>query len=580
MTLYFFAFLSGLVTIFAPCIWPLLPIILSSGVTGGHKKPLGIVAGIAVSFLFATLLLALLLRVLPIDPEIFRIVGVAVIILLGVTLLIPRYSKWLEGKVSRLTGFFGVTRNEGNGFWAGFVTGAALGLVWSPCAGPILATVATVAATQGVSLVIFLIALFFVAGVSVPLFIIAFFGQKVFGRMRKANKHTARIQQVFGLVIIATGILIYTGYDKVFQAKFLEVCGVAGSWFTSFEQNERLTERLQELRSPGLQTKGWLNEESGKLSDQGQAPEFRGISNWLNTENGEAISLEENLKGKVVLVDFWTYSCINCIRTIPYVQGWHEKYKDAGFTVVGVHTPEFLFEHKTGNVKDAIAKYQITYPVAQDNDYGTWEAYNNRYWPAHYLIDAEGKIRYTHFGEGQYEETEAAIQTLLQEAGQKAETGFVEVEAEQGGSGTQTRETYLGLSRMERFRSLPSRPVLGEQIFVLSAALPLNFWGYKGTWTVEQERAVAHPDAGLQFQVKAKKIFLVMGPQTGQASVEVWLDGSPISETMAGRDVKAGKVTVTEERLYELMDGEKSGEHTLELYFPEGGVAVYAFTFS
>jgi cytochrome c biogenesis protein CcdA/thiol-disulfide isomerase/thioredoxin len=577
MTLYFFAFLSGLVTIFAPCIWPLLPIILSTSITGGRRKPLGIVSGIAVSFLFATLLLALLLRVLPIDPEIFRIGGIIIILLLGITLVVPRATAWLEGKVSRLSRFFGAVPNAGNSFWSGFITGAALGLVWSPCAGPILATVATVAATQGVDFEIFFIAVSFVVGVAVPLFTIAFLGQKLFTRMRSANKHTGRIQQIFGIVIIATGLLIYTGYDKILQAKFLEVCGATGTWLTSFEQNEDITNRLQELRNPIL---GEQASQGGDLESKGPAPEFQGISTWLNTPNGQALSVKEDLKGKVVLIDFWTYSCINCIRTLPYVSGWHEKYKDSGFTVVGVHTPEFLFEHKTENVQAAIERYKITYPVAQDNNYSTWQAYNNQYWPAHYLLDTEGRVRYTHFGEGDYEETEAAIQALLEEAGQKKEESFLSVTAEEGASGIQTPETYLGKNRMERFRSTPKNPLLGENTFTLTAPLPLNSWGYKGAWNVEGERAIAQADARLEIQVRARKVFLVMGASAQPVLVEVWVDGKLISSELAGKDVQAGKILVSEERLYELVNGSQNGEHAIELHFPEGNVAVYAFTFS
>lgn len=247
--LYFFAFLSGLVTIFAPCIWPLLPIILSGGIHAGRRRPLGIIVGISISFLFATLLLALLLQSVPLDPEIFRLSGVVIIIFFGVTLLFPSSLFWVEGKMSRVLGFFGVVKNTSNGFWSGSLTGMALGLVWSPCAGPILATVATVAATQGVNFTILLIALFFILGLSVPLFGIALLGQSIFLRMRKANKYTVRIQQAFGVIVIATGLMIYTGYDQVFQERFLEVCGAAGSWLTSFENNADVVRQLQELRT-------------------------------------------------------------------------------------------------------------------------------------------------------------------------------------------------------------------------------------------------------------------------------------------------------------------------------------------
>ena len=580
MTLYLFAFLSGVVTIFAPCIWPLLPIILSSGVTGGKKKPLGIIVGLSISFLFFTLALAALLKVVPIDPEIFRDLGIIIIIFLGFTLLIPKLTLLLEGFVSRLSARFGgVGSKQGSGFGSGVLTGAALGVVWSPCAGPILATVATIAATSGVNSTVFFIGLSFVVGVALPLALIAFLGQRVFARMRGANKYTARIQQVFGVIVILAGVIIYTGYDKTLQAKILAVCGIEDGFFSGFENNDIVKNKLQQLRG------GTSKENAGKtvvgsnLKNFGPAPEFTEIAAWLNTENDQGLTMKEDLKGKVVLIDFWTYSCINCIRTFPYVKSWHEKYQAAGFTVVGVHTPEFLFEHKKSNVQETINKYQIPYPVAQDNEYGTWEAYQNRYWPAHYLIDAEGNIRYMHFGEGSYEKTEAAIQELLSEAGKEVESGFVQVEAEKAGSGEQTHETYLGISRMERFASTPNPTKVGPFTFVLPGRLLKNEWGYAGNWMLEQERSVASPGAQLQFQIHAKKVFLVMGPGQGSSKVEVWLDGNPIDQG-AGKDVVNGMIDVTEERLYELVDMEELGEHTLELIFPTGNVAVYAFTFS
>lgn len=581
MTLYFFAFLSGLVTIFAPCIWPLLPIIFSSGASGGRKKPLGIIIGLAVSFLFFTLLLVSFLKIVPLDPEIFKILGVSIIVFFGITMLIPQLAGWLEGKVSRLSARFGGrSQNQGSGFRGGLITGAALGVVWSPCAGPILATVATVAATQGVSWSIFFIALSFVLGVSIPLFLIASLGTKIFSHMRGVNKYTAQIQQVFGVVIIIAGIMIYTGYDKVLQVKFLEACGVAGSWFTSFEQGDRITEELKKLRGGSQETQVGNAVSGSVLPEYGLAPEFEGISKWLNTENGEALSFRESLQGKVVLVDFWTYSCINCIRTLPYLKSWHEKYQDLGFTVIGVHTPEFLFEQKTTNVEAAIKRYQLPYPVAQDNQYGTWEAYQNRYWPAHYLIDTKGRIRYTHFGEGKYEETEQAIKILLEEAGKKIESDFVSVSAEAPGSGTQTRETYLGFQRMERFRSTPILTTPGRQAFSLEEELPIHTWGYTGTWNLEAERATAEAGAGLRFHVRAQKVFLVMSPGAGGASVEVRINGQTVPEEVAGGDVINGRIQVDTERLYEVVKSDGVDEYTLELYFPEGKISVYAFTFS
>lgn len=422
--LLFFAFLSGVVTIFAPCIWPILPVILSAGVSGGDRKPFGVVAGLMVSFTFFTLTLSYLLKILPIDPDALRFFAVVVISLLGLFLAVPILGRYLEAVASRFSGL-GSLSKVGRGFKGGFVTGFALGLIWSPCAGPILATVATLAATQSLTLAIVLVAVAFVAGVGLPLLILAILGQRILNRTRRLSPYTGRIQQFFGVVMILAALAIYTGYDQVLQTRFANFCSANGITFLErFQTNAIVTEQLATLRNPeknNLLPAPSIRksvEVSSGLEDLGPAPEFAGIINWLNIDH--PLTLRE-LRGKVVLVDFWTYSCINCIRTLPYVTAWYERYKDRGFVVVGVHTPEFEVEKKTANVADAIEKHRITYPVAQDNDYATWKAYDNQYWPAFYLIDANGFLRRVHFGEGDYNEMEAAIQSLLQESGQPAD---------------------------------------------------------------------------------------------------------------------------------------------------------------
>lgn len=423
LVLLFFAFLSGVVTIFSPCIWPILPILLSAGVSGGDRKPLGIVTGLMVSFTLFTLALSYILKVIPIDPDTLRLVAVVIIGFLGMMLLVPRLGKYLEAFVSRLSSFNFTGRfvKTGQGFKKGFITGFALGLVWSPCAGPILATVATVAATQTLSFSVVLLTVSFVLGIGVPLFILTLLGQRILSRTKVLSPYTTRIQQFFGAIMLLAALALYTGYDQKLQLQFAEYCSENGMPFLggSFEKNVLVTRALEKLRnpeSPGavllpLQLSG--DKKFSDLGDLGPAPEFVGIMNWLNIDR--PLSLEKDLRGKVVLVDFFTYACINCIRTLPYVTSWYEKYKGEGLVVIGIHTPEFEYEKKTANVADALERHKITYPVAQDNDYATWKAYNNRYWPAFYLVDATGRIRYVHFGEGQYEETEKAIQGLLEE---------------------------------------------------------------------------------------------------------------------------------------------------------------------
>lgn len=579
-----FAFLAGLVTILAPCIWPILPIVLSAGATGGEKKPLGIVTGLAVSFMLIILAMASLVKVIPFDPDALRIFAVIIIGFLGFTLIVPALGARLEALVSRLGGLGGrFTHNSGTGFGSGFVVGFALGIVWSPCAGPILATIATLAATQAVSFNVVLITFAFVAGVAVPLFILAVLGQKVLAKTRFFSRYTKHIQQIFGAIMILAALAIYTGYDRTLQTKILDSFPGYSDFLYRFEKNDAVKQKLDELKGAGREgafrdTKKIAQAEKGTLSNYGSAPEFVGIVNWLNTDAPLTL---ESLRGKVVLIDFWTYSCINCIRTLPYVTSWYEKYKNDGFVVIGVHTPEFEFEKKTSNVVEAMKRYKINYPVAQDNDYGTWQAYSNRYWPAHYLVDKEGNVRQYHFGEGKYEETEKAIQALLSEAGQSVASDIVDIEAEKSG-GRQTPETYLGSARMERFVS-PEKVTGKEQSFTVAEKIPKNSFAYGGTWTVEDERAMASEDATLKIRFEGKKVFLVMAPAAvGQSSiVEVFLDGTAVGADMAGKDVANGVVTVDQDRLYELIDMRgMSGEHTLELRFEGSGTAVYAFTFA
>ncbi len=530
LILLLFAFISGLVTILAPCIWPLLPIILSSTTSGGHKKPLGITLGVMGSFAVFTLTISYLVKIIPFDPNILRLFAVLVIGLLGLTLIIPKLSAILEGWVSSLSSrFTPATSQRSSGFASGLITGFSLGLVWSPCAGPILATIATLAATRAVNLQIILVTLVYVLGIGIPLFLFATAGRAMLTKTPLLSRYTGLIQQIFGVIMILTAIAIFTNYDKVLQAKLLNFFPAYSHYLTQLENQSDVKKELQALTAPA------------SLPDSGLAPDFTGITKWLNTD--KPLTMAE-LKGKVVLIDFWTYTCINCIRTLPFVTSWYEKYKDKGFIVIGVHTPEFEFEKKMDNVLAAIKQYSIHYPVALDNDYATWRAYSNNYWPAEYLIDHKGKIRHTHFGEGEYDQTESNIQTLLAEAGQNPNMPLTNL-SDQTPKGNLTPETYLGLAKSQN-----------------------NGQTLNSNWNLQPEFAEAGANASLDFKFRAAKVYLVMTPKTNSDLVKISLDGKTINQ-----------ITISEYKLYTLVNLKEPGSHLLHLDFLTPGTKIYAFTF-
>jgi len=311
------------------------------------------------------------------------------------------------------------------------------------------------------------------------------------------------------------------------------------------------------------------------LKDLGTAPEFVGNEQWFNTPGDKPLTLA-GLRGRVVLVDFWTYSCINCIRTLPYLKAWDAKYRKDGLTIVGIHTPEFPFEREASNVESAIEENGIHYPVAQDNEQATWNAYGNQYWPAEYFIDAQGEVRSVHFGEGEYDEKEKVIRDLLAEAGREVRGKETSVQAVAPSATVTTPETYLGAARAERFTNSMLSP--GSHDFTAPKSLPANEFAYHGSWNISLDSATAEKDASLDLNFGARRVYLVLGSPGHDRKVKVLLDGQPISSADAGADVRGGAVTVTGQRLYNLVDMPKVGQHVLTLE-PEAGVEGYAFTF-
>ena len=574
--LIFFAFLAGFVTILAPCIWPVLPIVLSSSVAGegGRSRPLGITMGIMLSFMVFTLSISYLVSIFHLDPNILRILAVLVITFLGFTMIIPALGIRFEIFISKLSNIFGSSHSStGSGFLPGFITGLSLGALWSPCAGPILATIAALAATRQISIYVILVTFAYVTGVGVPLLAFAYGGKHLITRARGLNRYTAKIQKAFGIVMILAAFAILTNYDQTLQLALLNRFPALGTVANGFENSTLVTDKLNLLK--GKQTVP-VPEASGLFNAHYQAPDFVGIDNWLNTSEPLSIA---SLKGKVVLVDFWTYTCINCIRTLPFVTAWYDKYQSDGLVVVGVHTPEFQFEHDTNNVSNAIKMYNIHYPVAQDNEYATWNNYKNEYWPAEYLIDATGVVRRTHFGEGEYDQMELAIQQLLKEEGQNVAAPLASV-TDQTPQNYTSPETYLGSAKMQYYFPTGSLNN-GTQTFSLAGNPSRDSFSFGGTWTINNEYATAENGATLDYNFTANKVFIILRPaDAGAATVKVYLDGKPIDASQAGADVSNSVVTVDTDRLYNIVDLHgKTQNHILKLEFQTPGTQAYTFTF-
>jgi len=583
--LILFGFIAGAATAVSPCVLPVLPVALSAGATGGRRRPLGIITGLTVSFTFATVVLVYVIDALGLPDEIIRDFAIAVLIFFGVTLMIPSLSAWVEGRISRLVGRFG-PRTGGDGFWSGTAIGASLGLVYAPCAGPILAGVITVSASQSFTAGRLLVALSYGLGSAAVLYLLMIGGRKAIDPLKKK---VPQIQAAMGAVMILFGIGMFANLDLKFQNSIAaDLPSFLVNPTKSLETSSEAQEALANVRNSGTEQGAKLaarvsaaSEREGKsgapqsgLPVIAKAPDFTGNQQWFNTEGDQPLTLS-GLKGRVVLVDFWTYTCINCIRTQPYLKAWDQKYRSKGLTIVGVHTPEFPFERDAGNVEDAIARADIKYPVAQDNDYATWDAYGNQYWPAEYLIDAEGRIRHTHFGEGDYDETEQAIRDLLAEAGHKPGRGTSNAHGEQPSAGVTTPESYLGAARADRFVNGYIQP--GSQDFGKTPKLLPDSLGYGGKWKIDYEKATAE-GGDLEIDFNARRVYLVLSSPGRARDVGVELDGKPIPAQLAGSDVKGGKVEVTRQRLYDLVDMPAVGRHMLRLDF-DPGVEGYAFTF-
>jgi cytochrome c biogenesis protein CcdA/thiol-disulfide isomerase/thioredoxin len=572
LLLMLFAVIAGAATAVTPCVLPVLPALLSAGAVGGRRRPFGIVIGLALTFTITIAGLASVVNGVGLANGVERKIAIGVLFVAGLALLVPAVGDRLEAPLSRLARFG--PRSRGDGFWSGLVVGGALGFLYAPCAGPILAAVVSIGVTQGSSGRIILLAASYSAGSAGVLLVLSLGGRRLAERLRRAARGPA-LQRAIGAVLVATAVLMATQLDIRFQTAL-------ANHFPSFIVNPTKSledSRAVETRLAGIRGRSRFDSsrettaasdgpgQRSSLPALGAAPDFTGNQRWFNTPGGKPLTFE-SLRGKVVLVDFWTYTCINCIRTLPYVEAWYARYHSRGLVVVGVHTPEFGFEKDAGNVATAIRQNGLRYPVAQDNKYSTWTAYGNQFWPAKYLIDAHGQVRYTHFGEGEYGKTEAAIRSLLEEARRAPLGAFAHATVQVPSSGVQTPETYLGSDRSQRVVPPGFR-----------GSLPLNHLAFGGGWAIGGEAATSRLHATLRLKFAARRVFLVLGSRGGASrTAQVLLDGRPIPNRFAGADVHSGVLTVRGQRLYRLIDLPRARRGELELRFVPG-VSGYAFTF-
>ncbi len=571
-----FAFVAGAATALSPCVLPVLPVALSAGVTGGRRRPLGVVTGLALSFAFATVALVYVIDALGLPGDLLRNLAIVVLLGFGISLLVPSVSARIEAWVSRFAP--APKAGAGDGFRSGLLLGASLGFVYAPCAGPILAGVITVSASQSFTAGRLAVALSYAAGSAVVLYFLLLGGRKLIARLAP---QAGRLQMATGAVMVLVALLMAGNYDTRFQTAIAsDLPTVLVNPSKELEENGDVSNQLARLRTVhsgiGSHAPSVEEEDGGNLPVLGKAPEFADTEQWFNTPGDRPLSLRQ-LRGRVVLIDFWTYTCINCIRTLPYVTAWDRRYRDKGLTVIGVHTPEFPFEREAGNVADAIDQNGIEYPVVQDNEYGTWEAWGNRYWPAKYLIDTKGRVRFAHFGEGEYGKTEAAIRELLAEAGHKP-GARAEAHAETPSAGVTTPESYLGSSRALRFVNGSISP--GTQDFTASAdEVPDDGLAYEGRWRIGFDDATAVRASRLDLNFGARRVFLVLGSRGGEPRpLRVLLDGEPLPQHLAGTDVHDGVATIDRQRLYRLVELPSAQRHLLTLEFAPG-ISGYAFTF-
>ncbi len=611
MTFLLISFIAGVLTVLAPCILPLLPVVVGSSASGRSKAtPYIIVASLGVSIILFTFLLKVSSLFITVPPEVWTYISGGILVLFGITLVFPNLWDTVPG-MNKLS--IGSNKVLGKGFkkksfWGDVIVGAALGPIFSACSPTYFVILASVLPASFFLGTVYLLT--YTIGLSLVLLLIAILGERFANRLTGLSNPDSWFKRGLGVFFVLLGILIISGYEKKLEVgilnagffditkieqKLLEkadpVSPVENSNENSFEQNENATTSATTTTATTSEQSSITNIAKNivkKIAPKNPYKEIVNPSGFVNT-NDQPIKIADYVGKKVILLDILTYSCINCQRTFPYVTAWYDKYKDDGLIVIGIHTPEFAFEKDKKNVEEAMARFGITFPVVLDNDYGTWNAYGNRYWPRKYLIDINGSIVYDHIGEGGYEETEQKIRELLAERSQvlgeqmKDNGALAATAIPKVAVTSQSPETYLGSARNQNFGNGQSGKS-GEQTFTFPSTFEPNKLYLDGTWNIVPESATGVEDAKVGYRYKASDVYLVMSSLASAGTdIEVWQDGKLLTGSNAagaGADVNAsGIVHVKESRLYTLIHNAAPGEHVLELRVKGSDAVLYAFTF-
>ncbi|MFF0215984.1 cytochrome c biogenesis protein DipZ [Streptomyces vinaceus] len=592
LTLILIGLLGGLITAVSPCILPVLPVVFLAGGPGNesppppaaagrkptgprpegellveaprvapsglhrNRRPYAVVAGLVLSFSFFTLLGVTLISALGLPQDILRYIGLSLLVLIGLGLIFPPVERLLEKPFAR------IPQRQVNKEGGAFVLGLGLGLLYVPCAGPVLAAITVAGARGEINADIVALTLSFAVGTAIPLLVFALAGRRVAERVAAFRTRARKLRIAAGLLMIVLAFALAFDATTALQKALPNYTAAAQK---KVEDNETARQKLSGLYDDSNKDLGRCEDGVNELRSCGTAPPLAGIAKWLNTPGGAPVDLA-SLRGRVVLIDFWTYSCINCQRSLPHIEAWDRAYRDKGLTVIGVHSPEFAFEKDAGNVADQARKLGVTYPVALDNDLDTWNNFRNRFWPAKYLVDAQGTVRYFTFGEGRYAQTETLIRDLLEQADPTVQLPPATGQGNDDLTEGRTPETYLSTGRIRGYTGTPELAKDKATAYAFPAdGVPPGRLSLAGTWTTGYEQFTAGPDARLAFTYRAKNANLVLA---GEGTVTVLIDGKQ-TKTLRIHGAPT---------LYRLTDDGTARQAGLELRFTPG-LQAFAFTF-